>query len=242
MKKPQVSVFVPIYNEERILEFHIRILKKYLNALPYLWELFIVNDGSKDMSTDIMNDIVKRDKKIKHIYYEEGKTRRENLAASFKYAHADTVVMLDMDLSANLKYLKDLIDEVKKNNYDIAIGSRYFKGSKVKRGPFRLLVSRAFILGCHLYYNSKISDYECGFKAFKRPAILDLVKDAGYDKTKKRGVFWDAEILMRAEKKKYSLKEIPIDWTEGAKSELNFKREVQMLPYMMRFRKVLKKL
>ena len=96
-----------------------------------------------------------------------------------------------------------------------------------------MLVSRAFILGCHLYYNSKISDYECGFKAFKRPAILDLVKDAGYDKTKKRGVFWDAEILMRAEKKKYSLKEIPIDWTEGAKSELNFKREVQMLPYMM---------
>lgn len=242
MKKPQVSIFVPVYNEEKILEFHIRILKRYLNALPYSWELFIVNDGSKDMSTEIMNDIAARDKRIKHIYYEEGKTRRENLAASFKHANADTIVMLDMDLSANLRYLRSLIDEVKKNKYDLAIGSRYLKGSKVKRGLFRWLVSKAFVLGCHIYYNSKISDYECGFKAFKKQVILDLVKAAGYDKTKKRGVFWDAEILMRAEKKKYSLKEIPIDWTEGAKSELNFKREVQMLPYMLKLRKVLKKL
>lgn len=242
MKKPQISVFVPIYNEEKILEFHLRILKRYLNSLPYSWELFIVNDGSKDMSTEIMKDIVSRDKRIKHIYYKEGKTRRENLAASFKHANSDIVVMLDMDLSANLKHLKSLINEVKKNKYDIAIGSRYIKGSKAKRGFFRLLVSRAFILGCNLYYNSKISDYECGFKAFKKSIILDLVKDAGYDKTKKRAVFWDAEILLRAEKKKYSIKDIPIEWTAGAKSELKFKREVRMLPYMLRFRKILKKL
>ncbi|QQG38507.1 MAG: glycosyltransferase [Candidatus Woesearchaeota archaeon] len=241
MKKPQISVFVPIYNEEKILEFHIRILKKYLNLLPYTWELFIVNDGSIDMSTEVMRDIVKRDKRIKHIYYKDGKTRRENLAASFKYANSNIIVMLDMDLSSNLKYLRRLIDEVKVNNYDIVIGSRYIKGSKIKRGFFRLLVSRAFITGCNIYYGSNISDYECGFKAFKKPVILDLIREAGYDKTKKRSVFWDAEILMRAEKKHYSIKEIPIEWTEGAKSELHFSREVKMLPYMLRFKKALRK-
>src|SRR3989344_3020161 len=242
MKKPQISIFVPIYNEQKILEFHIRILKKYLNQLPYSWELIIVNDGSGDMSKEIMEDIEKRDKKIRQIYYKHGKTRRENLADSFKYAKGDVIIMLDMDLSANLKYLKDLIDEVKKNNYDIAIGSRYMKNSKVERSFFRLLVSRSFILGCNIFYDCKISDYECGFKAFKKEIILDLINDAGYDKTLRRSVFWDAEILIRAQKKGYSIKEIPIEWAAGAKSELNFKREVQMLPYMLKFRKRLNKI
>ena len=56
----------------------------------------------------------------------------------------------------------------------------------------------------------------CGFKAFKREVILTLVEEMGYDKSLKRGVFWDTELLVRAIRHGYKIKEIPILWRESA--------------------------
>jgi|SRR3989338_2175462 len=241
-KKPKVSIFIPIFNEEKILEYHIRILRNFLNQLPQNFEIFVVDDASTDMSNEIMKEISKSRRNVKHLRYELGPTRRENLTQSFKKANGKIVVMMDMDLATNLKYLPRLIEEIDKNKYDICTGSRYIEGSKVKRSLYRRVVSKLFIFGMHAYFGSKLSDYECGFKAFKKPVIVKLVKEIGYDKSLKRGVFWDAEMLMRAEKKRLKIKEIPIEWTEGDKSELKFKREVKMLPYILKFKKTLKKL
>lgn len=240
LKSHKVSIFIPVYNEEQIIQEHTSRIKKVIEKLPYEFELFFVDDASTDNSPKILEELSKNDSLIKNLRYEKGPTRRENLAQSFRQASGDIIVMFDMDLATNLKYLSWLIQEVSENNGDICIGSRYIKGSMVKRGLYRKLISRLFIKFLQLYFNSSISDYVCGFKSFKKEIILDLLDELGYDKSLTRSVFWDAEMLIRAARKDYKIKEIPIEWNEGAKSALYFQREVKMFPYILKFRGRLK--
>ena len=235
-----VSLFIPIYNEERIIDFHIRKIKWVLENLPQEFEIFIVDDASTDNSKRILKEISESDKVVHHLRYEAGPTRRENLAQSFKKANGEIIAFMDMDLATNLKHLPTLISEVE-DNADIAIGSRYVPGAKIKRRLLRRVISIAYNYFVRFYFSSKLSDHECGFKAFKRQVILNLVKEMGYDETLTRGVFWDTELLVRAQFHSYKIKEIPIEWTEADKSALNFRREIKMIPYLLRFKKRLKK-
>jgi hypothetical protein len=84
---------------------------------------------------------------------------------------------------------------------------------------------------------SRILDHQCGFKAFKRDVFHSLAVSAGYDGSHKRGWFWDAEILIRAQREGYKIREVPVRWTAAKKSSFNFTRELKVIPYMLSFRK-----
>jgi hypothetical protein len=63
---------------------------------------------------------------------------------------------------------------------------------------------------------SKIRDHQCGFKAFRREPTLKLINDVGA-----KHWFWDTEILVRAARKGYKIKEIPVVWKSGRKTKVN---------------------
>ena len=63
---------------------------------------------------------------------------------------------------------------------------------------------------------SKLRDHQCGFKAFKREPTLQLIEEVGA-----RHWFWDTEILVRAARKGYKIKEIPVEWKSGRKTKVN---------------------
>lgn len=233
-RKHKVSIFVPVFNEERIIDRDIKALDYIIKKLPAEYEIFIVNDSSKDKTKIIAQKIEQTNRKVKLVNYEKGPTRRENLAQSFKRGNGDIVAFVDVDLIASLRFLPDLIDQIILG-YDIVAGSRYVSGSKIKRKPFRLVISLIyntcirFLFGTHMY------DHLCGFKAFKRDVILRLVDEMGYDKSLTRGIFWDTELLIRARKHGYKIKEIPIWWSERKKSALYFKRELKTIGYIFKF-------
>jgi hypothetical protein len=62
------------------------------------------------------------------------------------------------------------------------------------------------------------------------------VRSAGYDDRLERGWFWDAEILLRAQKEKMRIMEFGVDWKEGGSSSFNLKRELRIIRYMLKFR------
>ena len=61
------------------------------------------------------------------------------------------------------------------------------------------------------------------------------MEEIGYDKSLTRGIFWDTEILIRAHRHGYEIKEIPIWWSERKKSALYFIRELKTIGYVLRF-------
>jgi hypothetical protein len=233
-KNHKVSLFIPIFNEKDVIERYIDTLGHIFKKIPVAYEIFIVNDASQDNVKQILKKIHSSNREVTLLNYDIGPTRRENLAQSFNKATGDIVVFVDVDLAASLSFLQSLIDQVI-SGYDIATGSRYVTGSRIKRKPFRWIISVIYNAFVRVIFQTKIRDHMCGFKAFKRDVILRLVDEMGYDKTFKRGVFWDTELLVRSVRHGYRIKEVPIRWDERNESKLYFIREVKTLGYIMNF-------
>lgn len=233
-EKYKISLFVPVFNEEKIINRDIKAINYIINFLPLEYEIFIVNDASKDKTEIIAKKIEYVNRKVVLLNYDIGPTRRENLAQSFRMAKGDIITFVDIDLLASMRFFSDLIDQIRLG-YDIVTGSRYVAGSRIKRKSFRLFSSLMYNAFIRLVFKTGIRDHMCGFKAFKREVILKLVEEVGYDKTLRRGIFWDTELLVRAYRHGYKIKEIPIWWKERNKSALYFRREVKSLLYALRF-------
>jgi len=226
-----INVFLPVYNEEKIIKDHVLEVYEICKELKQDFKVFIVDDNSKDKTPKICEELEKEYPNIKHLFYTNGPSRRENLGEAFlSIPDNELIVFMDIDLAADISRTKDLVSYVQ-NGYDIAIGSRY-KGIKCVRGMRRLTISKVYNGTIQTMFNSKINDHQCGFKAFKSEKIKKVIRDMGYDKKLKRGWFWDAELLLRAQKEGYSIKEFPVFWEAGKQSSFNFERELRIVKYL----------
>jgi len=233
----EISFFVPVYNEENSIKQNLSKIYSFLHKNFKSFELIVVDDNSNDGSQKIIKELMKS-KKIKLIECNKGPTRRENLAQSFLQAKSDIIMFFDSDSIQSLNGLPRLVEEIKKGK-DIAIGSRYAQGSKIKRKIFRLLLSFLYNKFIRFYFNSKIRDHN-GSKVFNRKKLTELIKEIGYDNSFSRGWFWDAELLIRAQKKEMKIIELPVVWYDQRKSSFNLSREIKMIPYIFHFKKKLR--
>jgi glycosyltransferase involved in cell wall biosynthesis len=229
------SLFVPVYNEEDILEENINEIYSEVSSITDDFKIYIVDDNSNDDTAKVAKRICKKNPKLVHLRYDFGPTRRENLGKSFPEAGGKIIAFMDLDLATDLKHTGNLLKEIEAGA-DISIGSRYLKSSSRERRVSRHLISIIFNTVIRILFRSRIRDHECGFKSFRRKIILDLLSELGYDNTLKRSVFWDAELLIRAQRRKYKIVEFPIDWFERQKSALNFGREKSMVRYILRMK------
>ena len=226
-----INIFLPVYNEEKIIEENVLTVYNILKNLKETFKIFIVDDGSKDKTSEICKQLTKKHKEINHLYFENGPSRRENLGQSFlKIPDNEVICFMDIDLASDINRTDDLIDYIKQG-YDVSIGSRY-KGIKSVRSIKRLAISKTYNEIICLLFGSKMDDHQCGFKAFKSEKIKEIIQQMGYDTSFKRGWFWDAEILLRAQKNRLKIKEFPIKWEAGKQSSFNFQRELKIIRYM----------
>jgi len=234
MKKNFISVIIPAYNEDAIIANNIAIVEKTLRDIKKPFEILIVNDGSKDSTLQILKKLTKNKKHLRYISYRDGPSRRENLGKSFKLLNGEFVILLDMDLSLDMKHLQQMIYWLE-CGYEMVIVNRYHRRSNIIRSPKRYIISKmynALIVGL---FRTNLKDNICGFKAFKHNVVQKLVDEVGIDSTRKRSVFWDTQIIITAIKNSIRIKQLPVHWEEGEKSTLNFQRESGMIPYIFKY-------
>ncbi|MFH0956333.1 MAG: glycosyltransferase [Candidatus Aenigmatarchaeota archaeon] len=230
-----ISLFVPAYNEEQIIAANIRRIHESLSKSFSAFELVIVDDSSTDSTNAIAQELEKTLPHVRVMRYGNGPSRRENLGKAMRTARFNIVAYMDLDLAVPLMFLPRLVSAVERGA-DIAIGSRYLPGSEFERGPYRLLISKLYHTGLHILFGSQITDYQCGLKVFRRDVLRKLLDSAGYDSGFIRGWFWDAEMLLRAQRSGYEIAEIPVVWKRGTKSSFRLRRELRMLPYIVGLR------
>jgi glycosyltransferase involved in cell wall biosynthesis len=230
-----ISVVMPCYNEGKLAVDHAIKVQNFLNQLKWNYELAICDDGTKDGSEKLIDTL--QDSGILVFHYPNGPSRRENLSRCLQELNGSILIYMDIDLSTDLAYLPDIVNPLLQEECDIAIGSRYQKGAKVNREFSRFLYSRLYNGTIRALLGSKVLDHQCGFKAFKKKVFHSLAASAGYDELRQRGWFWDAEILIRAQREGYSIREVPVRWTAAKKSSFDFYRELKVIPYMLKFRK-----
>ena len=217
----KVSVILPAYNEAKRLENAVTTVKKHLEEIGYDYEIIIAEDGSTDGTDKIAQRLASNDERIIHLHSDERLGRGKALTNAIRKSNGDVVVYLDVDLSTDMKHLKELIDAIAKEGYDIATGSRLLKESQTERPFKRDFASKTYNFLVRLMLGSKLRDHQCGFKAFKKSSILPLL-----DEVKDNHWFWDTEVLVLAQRKGLRVKEIPVRWKQSGETKVRFKRDV----------------
>ena len=108
MKK--ISIVIPMYYEEEVANECYNRMKKNLNELSqYDYEIIFVNDGSKDKTLEILQDIAKQDKKVKIVSFSRNFGHQAAVTAGLKYITGDCGIIIDADMQDPPEVIKDMI-------------------------------------------------------------------------------------------------------------------------------------
>ncbi|MCH7952105.1 glycosyltransferase [Patescibacteria group bacterium] len=207
-----VDIAIPAYNEEKQLAKSITKLRRFIaknEFLDYKITIIIVNNASTDATPEIARSLAARFENVKFRSLPQ-KGRGGALLACWQESRADVLAYMDVDLSADLVYLKNLLDTISTKGVDIAIGSRLAKGAKVSgRTLIREVMSRGYNWLLDVLFQTSFKDAQCGFKAVSRQTFQRLAP-----LIKSRNWFFDSEMLIIAMKAGFQIKEIPIAWRD----------------------------
>jgi glycosyltransferase involved in cell wall biosynthesis len=218
----KVTVIIPAYNEEVLIEDTVNKVKQALDEMSnkYPWELILVDDGSKDKTGAIMDKLAFTDSHISVVHHKANYGIGRALKTGFKEASGDIIITLDADLSYSIEHIEKLLRKMEETDADIVSASCYAPGGKVENVPFkRALMSRiGNILLTHAM-GRNITIATCMVMACKREAIksLDLVSD---DKD------LTPEMLYKAIKLGLRIEEIPatLRWSNSKLNKAKMKK------------------
>jgi glycosyltransferase involved in cell wall biosynthesis len=211
----RVSVVFPAYNEADSLEAAVDEVTQALNEFTRSYEIIIAEDGSTDGTDKLAAALAEKYPFVKHIHGEKRLGRGAALKNAFKQSSGEVLVYMDLDLATDLEHLKTLVEAVESEGYEFATGSRMLPESNVKRSGTRHLASKTYNFMVRAVLGSKVKDHQCGFKAFRREPLMQLLDEVGANHW-----FWDTEILVRAYSRGYKIKEIPVSWKGGHETKV----------------------
>lgn len=213
MKTKKISIAVPCYNEEEIIEDTYKKIKKQAEKLPKKnYEIMFANDGSKDKTFEILKKIAEKDKKVKILSHYPNKGMGYSHRQMYKHATGDIIIILDADLSTPPSIIFPLIKTLNQKSLDMVIASRY-AGIKGKIPVSRDIPSWCYYTMNKILFGLKVRDSQSGFVAFKADKIKNLRLTSDRFEI-------HMEILGKMQKKGYKIKEIPAEYVarvEGSK-------------------------
>jgi putative flippase GtrA len=210
-----VEIVIPVYNEAPHLAERIGELRAFLDrSFPFRALVTVVDNASTDDTYAVATDLAAHLPGVAAMHLSR-KGRGHALRSAWSTSAAPVVAYMDVDLSTSLAALLPLVAPLLSGHRDVAIGTRLARGAHVVRGPKRELISRAYnlLLKCSLH--GRFSDAQCGFKALRTEAalqLLPLVEDEEW--------FFDTELLVTAERLGLRISEVPVDWVDDPDSRV----------------------
>ncbi len=137
LQRPFVSIVIPAYNEELILEKNLQILCDYLVSLEdkYGWELIVVNDGSRDQTGQLAEVFARKYKNVYVVHHATNFGMGQALKTGFAHCQGDYVVTLDLDLSYAPEHIERLLNKIRQTNAKVVVTSPYMRGGRVSNVP-----------------------------------------------------------------------------------------------------------
>jgi glycosyltransferase AglD len=217
MTSLEITAIIPVFNDRKSLEIAIPASIKFLSEITPAFEILIAEDGSSDGSAELVTEFKEKDPRINLLHSDERLGRGRALNRAIREARGNIVCYYDVDLATDMHHLQELIGSVRKG-YDISTGSRLMPDSDIVRTGGREIASRSYNFLVRTMLGSRVFDHQCGFKAFNRERILTIlpaIRDNHW--------FWDTEILVRAQKKGYRVREFPVHWRAGKGTTVRIK-------------------
>jgi glycosyltransferase involved in cell wall biosynthesis len=215
-RRVKVSVVLPAYNEVEFLEPAVTKVSQALRENGYSYEIIIAEDGSTDGTDEKAAELARSVPFIRHIHRAKRLGRGTALNNAFRQSSGEVLVYMDLDLATDLQYLKPLIEALTVEGYDFATGSRMLPQSRAERTFSRNMSSKTYNYLVRHMLGSKLRDHQCGFKAFKREPLLQILGEV-----EATHWFWDTEVMVRGYRRGYKIKEIAVEWKSGHGTKVN---------------------
>jgi dolichyl-phosphate beta-glucosyltransferase len=222
----KASLVIPAYNERDRIAASIEAIAVWRQSRPggWDWEVLLVDDGSADGTADIARDAARRSGlplEIQSLPRNRGKGAA--IRAGVLASGGDPILVSDADLSTPLSELEKLAREM--STHSIAIGSRAIDEDLVrKKQPLhRRALGKAGNLLVRIFAVDGIRDTQCGFKLFRGAVARELFRDAKVER-----FAYDMEILHLAQRRGFTIAEVPVLWFNAPGSKVSVLRD--MLP------------
>jgi glycosyltransferase involved in cell wall biosynthesis len=207
-KNPEVSIAIPIYNEEAGIEETVTNLVKVFENNKVVYELVLVNHGSTDNTRNILDKMAKKNKRLNHIYLEKNRGYGGGIMYGFEHSNGEYIGFTCADEEVSAEDVYRVYDALRKSDYDVSKSRRMER----KDGLFRKFTSFIFNSLISIRFNLGIKDIN-GYPIFMKKELFPHVK------TKEIAYLFNLDFLYNMKKKNYKIIEVPIIHHERKKGK-----------------------
>ncbi len=195
--KPTISVFFPTYNERENLPIIVSKTKSVLERLASDWEIIVVDDGSRDGTPALADEMAAADPRVRVVHHETNLGYGAALRSGIEASRMDLIFYTDSDNQFDVEELARFVPELERA--DLVVGYRQHRQDP----PFRLFVARVYNLIIRALFGLKVRDIDCSFKLGRRSLLQSfrLCSNTGLG---------DAELLLKARRRGARIVELPV--------------------------------
>ena len=196
---PALSYFFPAHNEEANLR---GLVEEALATLPDLadtFEIIVVNDGSKDATPAIADELAAAHPEVRAIHHPTNLGYGAALRSGFAAARYDHLAFTDGDRQFKVADLGLLIDRLEACTADAVVGYRIRRADPLVRTVY----ARLYRLANRIFFGLRVRDVDCACKLFKRAALEGVAVESG-------GAFFSAELLIKLRARGRKLDEVGV--------------------------------
>jgi len=167
-----ISIIVPLYNEEESLPKLYEWIERVMNENKFTYEVIFVNDGSKDKSWEVIEALQQQSpNNVRGIKFRNNCGKSPALFCGFHAAKGDVVITMDADLQDSPDEIPELFSMIKNGNYDLVSGwkKKRYDSKLTKNIPSKLYNATARKVS-----GLKLHDMNCGLKAYRNEVVKNI--------------------------------------------------------------------
>ena len=229
----KISLCIPMYNENSIIADTARTLHEYMSKTFEDYEILFSNDGSKDGCDKTVEALNLPNVRV--VGYPDNRGKGCAVRTALLAAEGDIVMFTDADLAYGTDVIKRVYDAFIENpDADMVIGSRNLSADGYEGYTFvRRIASKLYIKVLCFVGGFKLSDSQCGCKAFTRQTVAEI-----FPRCEVNGFAFDFEAILWATTLGYKISEMPVKIINHRESKVNvIKDTLKMLRDLRRIKK-----
>lgn len=233
----KISLCIPMYNESAIIDNTLKSVSEYMRSAFEDYEVIFSDDGSSDDCRAKVEAFP--DEHIRAVGYEKNRGKGAAVKNAVLSADGDIIIFTDCDLAYGLGVVERAVKEFERyGDADIVVGSRNItKDGYAGYTLLRKLASKAYVKYLALIVGFKMTDSQCGFKAFRRDVAHEIFKLCETD-----GFAFDIELLILAGRKGKKVLEMPLQVINHRASKVHVLGDsIKMLKQVRQIKRRLKK-
>lgn len=165
-----ISIVIPLFNEEESLPELCSWIEKVMNKNNYSYEVFLIDDGSKDCSWQVIEELSVKNSSIKGVKFRRNYGKSAALNIGFQKASGDVVITMDADLQDSPDEIPALYDKIMKENFDLVSGWKQKRYDPLSKTIPTKLFNWAARKASGIY----LHDFNCGLKSYKNTVVKSV--------------------------------------------------------------------